>query len=173
MNIRRRYTLAGYAVLFVAMGIFTFVLGNKNEVLVALLTGLLAYLASVRRPNLPKVTLVVAAGFWFLYAIDFFRAVPVAGMQDAVTERLDQATDVARFMTSSNEAYAAYFSLYGVLAGNVEPRFGYSLYALACSIVCRACFGQHGRWTFISTTAKAWARFRIKAIRCITPGDGI
>ncbi len=139
VNIRRRYTLAAYAILFVGMGIFTFVLGNKNEVLVALLTGLLAYLASVRRPNLFKVTLVVAAGFWFLYAIDFFRAVPVAGLTDAVTERLDQATGVARFMTSSNEAFAAHFSTLWRAGGEraaalAEP---YSLYALACSVVPR------------------------------------
>jgi hypothetical protein len=137
VSVRRRYTLAAYAILFAGMGIFTFVLGNKNEVLVALLTGLLAYVASVRRPNLIKVTLVMMVGFWFLYAIDFFRAVPVAEMQDAVAERLDQATELARFMTSSNEAYAAHFSLYGVLAENVEPRFGYSLYALACSVIPR------------------------------------
>ncbi|HVO96434.1 MAG TPA: hypothetical protein VMT15_00115, partial [Bryobacteraceae bacterium] len=37
----------------------------------------------------------------------------------------------------SNEAYAAHFSLYGVLASGAEPRFGYSLYSLACSVVPR------------------------------------
>ena len=79
LSIRRRYTLAAYLVLFVGMGLFTFVLGNKNEVLESLVAGTLAYLASVRRPNLWKVSLTVAAGLWFLYAIDFFRAVPVAG----------------------------------------------------------------------------------------------
>jgi hypothetical protein len=137
VSVRRRYTLAAYVVLFAGMGTFTFVLGNKNEVLVALLTGVLAYIASVRRPSLLKVTIVLAAGFWFLYAIDFFRAVPVAQMQEAVAQRLNEATEVAQFMTSSNEAYAAHFSLYGVLAGNVAPRFGYSLYALVCSVVPR------------------------------------
>ena len=137
VSVRKRYTLAAYALLFLGMGVFTFVLGNKNEVLVALLAGLLAYAASVRRPSLLRAALVLGAGFWFLYAIDLFRAVPVTEMRAAVTGRLGQATQVARFMTSSNEAYAAHFSLYGVLAGNVEPRFGYSLYALACSVVPR------------------------------------
>ncbi len=30
------------------------------------------------------------------------------------------------------------FPLYGVLADEAEPRFGYSLYSLACSVVSRA-----------------------------------
>ncbi len=137
VSVRRRYTLAGYLLLFAGMGLFTFVLGNKNEVLEALVAGTLAYLASVRRPNLLKVSLTMAAGLWFLYAIDFFRAVPVAGMRAAISERLDQATGVAAFVTSSNEAFAAHFSMYGVLSAGVEPKFGYSLYALVCSVVPR------------------------------------
>jgi hypothetical protein len=119
------------------MGVFTFILGNKNEVFVALLTGFLAYVASVRRVNLVKAASILVIGFWFLYAIDCFRAVPISRMREAIEERLDQATDVAGFMTSSNEAYAAHFSLYGVLSAGIEPRFGYSLYALACSVVPR------------------------------------
>ena len=137
LSIRRRYTLPAYLLLFLGMGIFTFVLGNKNEVLEALVAGTLAYLASVRKPNLLKVSLTVAAGLWFLYAIDFFRAVPIAGMRAALSQRLEQATGVANFVTSSNEAFAAHFSMYGVLAAGVPPKFGYSLYALVCSIIPR------------------------------------
>lgn len=137
VSVRRRYTFPAYLLLFAAMGTFTFVLGNKNEVLVALLTGVLAYLGSVRRPNLLKVGLTLAAGLWFLYAIDFFRAVPVAGMRQAVEQRWEEATGAAHYATSSNEAFAAHFSLYGVLVDRVPPRFGYSLYALACSVIPR------------------------------------
>jgi hypothetical protein len=137
LSVRRRYTLPAYLLLFAGMGLFTFILGNKNEVLEALVAGTLAYVASVGRPNLLKVSATVTAGLWFLYAIDFFRAVPVAGLRAAVTERLDQATGVAAFVTSSNEAFAAHFSMYGVLSAGVAPKFGYSLYALVCSIVPR------------------------------------
>lgn len=137
VNIQRRYTFTAYLILFAGMAIFTFILGNKNEVLVSLLTGVLAYLASVRRPNLLKAGLAVVVGVWFLYSIDFYRAVPVSEMRSAVEQRFSETTEVTRFVTSSNEAYAAHFSLYGVLAAGVEPRFGYSLYALACSIVPR------------------------------------
>jgi hypothetical protein len=137
VSVRRRYTLAAYLILFLGMGLFTFVLGNKNEVLESLLAGTLAYVASVRRPSLWKVSMAVTAGAWFLYAIDFFRGVPVAGMQSAIGERLGQATGVARFVTSSNESFAAHFSMYGVLAAAVPPKFGYSLYSLLCSIIPR------------------------------------
>ena len=36
-----------------------------------------------------------------------------------------------------NEAYAAHFSMYGVLSRNVEPKFAYSLYSLALSAIPR------------------------------------
>ena len=137
VNARQKGMLGGYLALFAAMGAFTFVLGNKNEIFVALLTGLLAYLSFVRSPRLWAAALVIGVGMWFLYAIDFFRAVPVSGLADAVAERVTEATELGQFVTSSNEAYAAHFSMYGVLAANVEPRFGYSFYALVCSIVPR------------------------------------
>src|SRR5262249_883634 len=76
-------------------------------------------------------------GMWFLYAIDFFRSVPVNGLQEAISGRASEATEVGRFIVSSNEAYAAHFSLYGVLAFDVEPKFGYSLYSLACAVIPR------------------------------------
>jgi hypothetical protein len=138
VSVQRRYTWLGYLLLLGGMGMFTFMLGNKNEVLTALLAGVLAYLGSVGRPNWIKVGLTVAAGLWFLNSIDFFRAVPLAEMQEAVSERLHESSEVGRFLTSSNEAYGAHFSMYGALAAGVEPRFGYSLYSLACSVIPRA-----------------------------------
>jgi hypothetical protein len=137
VNVVRRYTWPGYIVLFLAMGAFTFLLGNKNEVFVSLIAGVLAYLASVRRPSMVKLGLLLIAGMWFLYAIDFFRGTPLSEMREAVNQRLEEATEVATFVTSSNEAYAAHFSLYGVITTGAEPRFGYSLYSLACSVVPR------------------------------------
>jgi len=127
----------GYLGIFGVMGLFTFVLGNKNEVFVAFLAGMLCYLSSVRRPNYVKVGFALAAGFWFLYSIDFFRSVPISEMQSAVEERVNEATEVGKFLTSSNEAYAAHFSLYGVLSNQVPPQFGFSIYSLACSVIPR------------------------------------
>jgi hypothetical protein len=137
VSVRRRYTLPAYLLLLAGMLAFTFILGNKNEVLSALVAGVLAYLGLVRKPNWIRAGLVVAGGLWVLYAIDFFRAVPLAGLQEAVSGRAEEATGVVSFLTSSNEAYGAHFSMYGVLAGGVEPRFGYSLYSLVCSVIPR------------------------------------
>jgi len=137
VSVRRRYTLPCYLLLLAGMLVFTFVLGNKNEVLSTLVVGVLAYLGLVRKPNWIRAGLVLAAGLWMLYAIDYFRAVPLAGLGEAVHGRAEEATAVATFLTSSNEAYGAHFSMYGVLAAGVEPRFGYSLYSLVCSVIPR------------------------------------
>ncbi|HTS78803.1 MAG TPA: hypothetical protein VMG40_21505 [Bryobacteraceae bacterium] len=137
VSVTRRYTLAAYLALFALMGTFTFILGNKNEILTALLTGFLTYMASARRPRLARVALVVGAGMWFLYTIDYFRGVPISRLAEVVSSDLDEATDVGGFITSSNEAYGAHFSMYGVLETATEPRFAYSIYSLACSVVPR------------------------------------
>jgi hypothetical protein len=137
VSVRRRYTLPLYLALLGGMLAFTFVLGNKNEVLATLVAGMLAYLGLARKPKWIRAGLVLAAGLWTLYSIDSFRGVPLAGLEHAVRERTEDATAVATFLTSSNEAYGAHFSMYGVLAGGIEPRFGYSLYSLACSVIPR------------------------------------
>jgi hypothetical protein len=137
VNVARRYTWAAYVLLAAAMGAFTFVLGNKNEVFTALLTGVLAYVGSVRRPRWWMVGVVVAAGVWFLASVDFFRATPLSRIGAAVLARGQDTDDVSHFVTTSNEAFAAHFSLYGVLAAGTAPKFGYSLYSLACSVVPR------------------------------------
>lgn len=137
VNVSRRYVWPGYFALLGSMAAFTLVLGNKNEVFTALITGILAYLGSVRRPDWPKLILAVGMGLWFLTAIDFFRGTPISRIGEAVVERYHESTDVAHFVASSNEAFAAHFSLYGVLATGTAPKFGYSLYSLACSIIPR------------------------------------
>lgn len=149
VSVTRRYTLPAYLVLFAGMGIFTFVLGNKSEVLAALLAGFLTYMASARRPSLLKVGLIVAGGLWFLYTIDLFRGTPITKLGEAVSQRLEDATHVGRFLESSNEAYGAHFSMYGVLANGVEPRFGYSLYSLACSVIPRVLWPNRPRDTYL------------------------
>ena len=136
-SITRSYTWPAYAVLLGGMAAFTFVLGNKNEVFTAMLAGFLAYLGSVERRRWGRVVMAAVAGLWFLYAIDFFRATPVSYMQEALAARLTEATGAGEFVASSNEAFAAHFSMYGVLASHVQPKFGYSIYSLACSVIPR------------------------------------
>jgi hypothetical protein len=137
VNLQRRYTLAGYAGMFAIMSLFTFVLGNKAEVFLALLVGALAYLDAARRRKLWRLALVMTLAMAFLSSIDYFRSVPIAEMDSAVTERAPEAGDLGQVLTSSAEAFAAHFSMYGVLARDTQPVYGYSLYALLCSAVPR------------------------------------
>jgi len=137
ISVTRSYTWAAYAVLACGMAAFTFVLGNKNEVLTAMLAGFLAYIGSVDRKRWGRVALAAVCAIWFLYAIDFFRATPVSSMQEDLGRRLAETTGAADFVRSSNEAFGAHFSMYGVLAAHVAPNFGYSLYSLACSVIPR------------------------------------
>lgn len=139
VNSRRRYTLVGYMCVLGGMCAFTFMLGNKNEVLAALVAGILAYAGGLKRPPWGKIGLAFACGIWFLFSIDYFRSVAVSDLVSAVANERDAADigEVARFVTSSNESYAAHFSMYGVLSRNIEPKFGYSIYSLICSIVPR------------------------------------
>lgn len=139
VNVTKRYTLLGYAVVLGGMCALTFLLGNKNEVLAALVAGVLAYAGGMPRPAWLKIGLAFALGIWFMFSIDYFRSFAISDLTSALQTESSAAdvNEVARFITSSNESYAAHFSMYGVLSRNVEPRFGYSLYSLACSIVPR------------------------------------
>lgn len=145
VSLHSRYHRPLYVLLLAGFCVFTFILGNKNEVLVALLCGTLAYLNFSRNPKYAGVVLCFSLGMWFLYATDFFRGVPLSQLTTAVSERLDQATGVGTFMTSSNEAYAAHFSMYGVLSREIPPKVGYSLFSLACSLIPRALWPDRPR----------------------------
>ena len=109
VSVATRFTALGYLLLFTGMCTFTFVLGNKNEVFTALLTGMLAYLGSLARPDWRKVALVLGAGLWYLAAVDFFRGTPVSRIAEVVRERYEESTDVGHFVTTSDEAFAAHF----------------------------------------------------------------
>jgi len=137
INVVRPYTWPAYIILLTGMGVFTFVLGNKNEVFTALLAGVLAYAGSLRNPPWWRIGVVLALGMSFLAGVDFFRGTPISGIPEALVRRAGESADAARFMASSDEAFAAHFSMYGVLAAGIEPRFGYSLYSLACSLIPR------------------------------------
>lgn len=139
------YTWPAYAALLGGMCVFAFMLGNKNEVLMALVAGFLAYVASTERPRWFRAGLTATVGMWFLYTIDLFRGTPLSGMWETVIERLSQAREVGKFVTSSNEAFAAHFSMYGVLASRTPVNFGYSFYSLACSLVPRVLWPERPR----------------------------
>jgi hypothetical protein len=139
VNVCRPFTAWGYVLVLGGMCGFAFTLGNKNEVLAALIAGVLAYAGSLDKIRWGRLAAVLAVGVWFLFSIDYFRSFAISDLTSALQaeSRAQDVNEVARFVTSSNESYAAHFSLYGVLSRSIEPQFGYSLYSLACSIVPR------------------------------------
>jgi hypothetical protein len=139
VHVRGPHTMWGYAIVLGGMCALTFLLGNKNEVLTALLAGVFAYIGSHQRPNWLKAGLTAFVGVWFLFSIDYFRSFALSDLTSVVSteEGVSDVSEVGRFVTSSNEAYAAHFSMYGVLSRNIEPKFGYSIYSLALSAIPR------------------------------------
>ena len=141
----RRYTWPAYVLLAAAMGAFTFVLGNKNEVFTALLTGCSRMRVRCAGRSGGRSVWCWRRDLWFLAAVDFFRATPLSGIGEAVFARGQDSGDVSHFVTTSNEAFAAHFSLYGVLEAGTAPKFGYSLYSLACSVIPRVLWPERPR----------------------------
>jgi len=131
------YVWPAYVALIGGMSAFAFTLGNKNEIFTALIAGFLAYVASAERPRWFRAACGMSFGMWFLYTIDLFRGVALSGLWEAVKEQIGHADEVGKFVSSSNEAFAAHFSMYGVLASGTPINFGYSLYAFVCSLVPR------------------------------------
>jgi hypothetical protein len=126
-------------------GMEYFTLLGAATLVIALLAGVLTYTGSLARPQWWKIVLVLGAGVWFLAAVDFFRASPISEMGAAVLARGQDSGDVSHFVATSNEAFAAHFSLYGVLASETEPKFAYSLYSLACSVIPRVLWPERPR----------------------------
>jgi hypothetical protein len=131
---------------------FAFMLGNKNEVFTALIAGFLAYVASTERPHWCRAGMAGSIGMWFLYTIDLFRGESLSGLWDAVAQRLTEANEVGKFVSSSNEAFAAHFSMYGVLAARTPINFGYSFYSLACALVPRVFWPERPRDIYLYYT---------------------
>ena len=117
------YVWPAYVALIGGMCAFAFTLGNKNEVFTALIAGFLAYAASAERPRWFRAACGMSFGMWFLYTIDLFRGVALSGLWEAVKEQIGHADEVGKFVSSSNEAFAAHFSMYGVLARRNAGQF--------------------------------------------------
>ena len=129
---------AGYMVVIGGLFWFALVLGNKNELLFAGLGGILLYLANARRPRLALLSLSGVVGFIGLWLVDTLRGLPLAGLAGGFQDlEPSQWWEAAQFVTSSNEAFSAHFSLYGALALKVPLTYGESLVSVAASVIPR------------------------------------
>jgi len=115
---------------------FCFVLGNKNELLFAGLAGGLQYMANCRKPRILLVAVVGACATVALGLMDLLRGVPLLDLAEEV-EGISpaQVGEAVTAVMSSNEAFGAHFSMYGVLSHHIAPTFGTSFVWLAASVI--------------------------------------
>lgn len=125
----------GYAALLSAMFGYCLILGNKNELFIALLLGVLFYLLNDLRP---RIALVVALGCVALPAvalIDYVRGSSLANVSELM--KVDSVFDAVSNLSSSNEGFAGHMSMYGCIHYDVPLTYGSSFISLATSIVPR------------------------------------
>jgi hypothetical protein len=110
-------------------------LGNKNELALALFSGCFLYFANSTRPRtrllaLIGVMLLACVGF-----IDFARSFSLDEISDSISIG-EIAYSLVRIATS-NEAFAAHMSMYGVLSYHAPLTYGSSVYIFVASAIPR------------------------------------
>ena len=141
--------MVGMAYIGSILGTFGFLamLGNKNELFSAFLLGGLFYLGNAKPVRWALVAPIGIFVFLSIAAIDLLRGFSMGALLDSASwwEALAWSPEIR----SSNEAFAAHFSLYGVLQFNPGYTYGSSLVALATSIVPRVFWPDRPEGTYV------------------------
>jgi hypothetical protein len=134
-SIIRRWYYPAYALLGASFFIYASALGNKNELLVTLIAGVLFYLSNCPEPRTMRLLFVGIFGMVFISSIDIIRGIPIQDWSHELS--LSRILSAWEIPLHSNEMFGAHLSMYGVLAYEVPIQFGYSLYSVICSIIPR------------------------------------
>lgn len=128
----------GYALLTGCLLWFALMLGNKNELLFSGMVGALLYEANAQKKRMFGLLAVALIGLSLLRVIDTVRGLPLSSVVAAMADvEPSEWFDLAQLLFSSNEAFAAHFSLYGVLAQNIPLTYGASFVSGIASIIPR------------------------------------
>ncbi|MCB1151392.1 hypothetical protein KDK88_07565, partial [bacterium] len=139
---------------------FGMLMGNKNELFWGLVMGVAFYLVNAPRPRVLRLGLMGTAGVAVLGIIDFMRSLAIADLTTGFSWR--KAGDAVVAVAASNEAFAAHFSMYGVLHNAVPLTWGTSVLSLVASLVPR------GLWPDRPETIYQWYVDGVGAL----PGQG-
>jgi hypothetical protein len=139
----------GLAYIGSMLGTFGFLamLGNKNELFSAFILGGLFYLANARPVKWALVAPIGMLAFIAIAAIDFLRGLSMFALLESGSWW--DAFAWAPEIRSSNEAFAAHFSLYGVFHFNAAYTYGASLIAFVTSIVPRMFWPERPEGTYV------------------------
>ena len=114
---------------------FGMLMGNKNELFWGLVMGVAFYLVNVPRPRIGRLAVLGTSGIAVLAVIDFMRSLAITELTTGFSWR--KAGDAIAAIVASNEAFAAHFSMYGVLHYSVPITWGSSIASLLASFVPR------------------------------------
>jgi hypothetical protein len=133
---RRSRAYVGYASVLGGMFCFCVVLGNKNELALALFSGILFYLANSTRPQIRRLVTCGLVLFTGIAFVDHARRFPIdeIASNTSVAELADSVTR----LVNSNEAFAAHMSLYGILSYEAPLTYGSSIQNFLASLVPRS-----------------------------------
>ncbi len=128
-----------YSLIIGSMLMLAFVLGYKSEIFSAGLIGGLFYLMNVRKRKIVPGLVTAGAVLFGMWSVDRFRATSFDQLYEALFNgSFSSFGEIFSFATSSNEAFAGHFSMYGVLAADVPLTYGMSLLSFVASVVPRA-----------------------------------
>lgn len=125
----------GYLVIVGALFLFGMVMGNKSEIFFGLISAVVFHLLNARTPGWRRLLVLGVLAFAGVALIDYIRSLALAEL----VSRLDpgRAFSALTGILTSNEAFAAHFSLYGVMHHHVPWTWGTSVLSLALSAVPR------------------------------------
>jgi hypothetical protein len=144
-----RSILVGLGYLLLLVGTFGYLsmLGNKNELFAALILGGVFYAANTARIQWHMAIPIGLLAVLSIGAINYLRSLPMLALLD--TETWWEAMAEAPEIRSSGEAFAAHFSLYGILQNNAPLTYGASFVTLAKSLVPRFYSGERSLGTYV------------------------
>lgn len=132
---RSRSALFGYAVVACGMLTLLIVLGDRNELVFSVLVALLFYIANARRPRMARLVVMSLVALAGLSLITYLRDAGLTETKQALAEYDPSSTFT--LLQTSNEQFAAHFSMYGVLRYHIPLTYGSSFVSLAESVVPR------------------------------------
>jgi oligosaccharide repeat unit polymerase len=133
---RRRIVLVGYLAVLGGLLYLMSLLGNRNELVFAGIAVILFYMVNAPRPRLVTALAVFMA---LIMSISFIYSIRGVSAEDrSQAEEAFDPSGLLNFLQTSNEQFAAHFSLYGVIKQDVPLTYGSSLVSLVASLVPKA-----------------------------------
>ncbi len=127
--------MVGYLLFAGALFGYGMLMGNKDELFWGMILSVTLYLVNARRPRFWRLSIWGATAFAAIAVIDFIRTLAIADLTQGFAWH--DAVDTVTGITSSNEAFGAHFSLYGILHYDVPLTYGSSVVSLVASLVPR------------------------------------